>query len=102
MLFIDIVEFKFINSSFGYEEGDRVLKKVSSALEGLLEGPRETFARITADHFVLLLSYEKFKSIDTMIRLLFSELEHRTSKGENGYSMIFNGGLILSRTAGYL
>ncbi|NLL40914.1 MAG: transporter substrate-binding domain-containing protein, partial [Synergistaceae bacterium] len=52
MLFIDIVEFKFINSSFGYEEGDRVLKKVSSALEGLLEGPRETFARITADHFV--------------------------------------------------
>ena len=100
MLFIDIVEFKFINSSFGYEEGDRVLKKVSSALEGLLEGPRETFARITADHFVLLLSYEKFKSIDTRIRLLFSELEHRTSKGENGYSLIFNGGAYLIEDRG--
>ena len=45
MLFIDIVEFKFINSSFGYEKGDRVLKKVSSALEKLLE-VKGGFARI--------------------------------------------------------
>ena len=95
MLFIDIVEFKFINSSFGYEEGDRVLKKVASALEKVLEGSRETFARVTADHFVILLSYEKFKSIDIRIKILFGELENLTSKGEKGYNLIFNGGVYL-------
>lgn len=95
MVFIDIVEFKFINSTFGYKEGDIVLKKVASTLDKFTDTPVETFARITADHFVVMLSYEKFKSIDVRIKILFGELESLSLKGDRGYNLLFNGGVYL-------
>ncbi len=95
ILFIDIVEFKFINGTFGYEEGDKVLKNVSLALERNIDHSKETFSRITADHFAILLSYEKFRSIDIRIKIIFGELEKLASKGDKKYNILFNGGVYL-------
>lgn len=100
VLFIDIVEFKFINGTFGYDEGDRVLKNVSLALDRSIDRSKETFARITADHFVVLLSYEKFRSIDIRIKIIFGELEKLASKGNKKYNIIFNGGVYLIEDRG--
>jgi len=95
VVFIDIVEFKFINGSFGYEEGDKVLKKVAEILKNSIEKTKETYSRITADHFIVLLSYEKFKSIDIRIKILFGELDNLSSKWNQNYNLIFNGGVYL-------
>lgn len=95
VVFIDIVEFKFINNSFGYEDGDKVLKNVAKTLESVVDSSKETFARITGDHFVVLLNYEKFKSIDIRIKILFSELENLSSKEGKNHNLIFNGGVYL-------
>ncbi|MDY9921366.1 MAG: EAL domain-containing protein [Synergistota bacterium] len=95
VLFIDIVEFKFINGSFGYDEGDAVLKNVALVLERIIDTSKETFARIAADHFAVLLSYEKFKSIDIRIKIIFGELEKLASKGDKTYNILFNGGVYL-------
>lgn len=96
VVFIDIVEFKFINGSFGYEEGDKVLKSVAKILDSIIDKSKETYARVNADHFVVLLNYEKFKSIDIRIKILFGELESLYSKGKKqNYNLIFNGGVYL-------
>ncbi len=95
ILFIDIVEFKFINGTFGYDEGDTVLKNVALVLERIIDPSKETFARITADHFAVLLSYAKFRSIDIRIKIIFGELEKLGSRGNKKYNIIFNGGIYL-------
>ena len=95
VVFIDIVEFKFINNSFGYEEGDKVLINVAETLESIIDRSREIFARITGDHFVVLLNYEKFKSIDIRIKILFGGLENLSSKVGKNHNLIFNGGVYL-------
>jgi len=95
IVFIDIVEFKFINSSFGYEEGDKVLKKVAQTFDNIIDKSKETYARVTADHFIVLLCYEKFKSIDIRVKILFGELENLSLKGDKNYNLIFNGGVYL-------
>lgn len=94
IVFIDIVEFKFINSSFGYEEGDKILVILSQQLDLMIDKYHELFARIDADHFVLFLRYGKFNSIDARLKMLFSYLEKLSVKG-GGYHLIFNGGVYL-------
>ncbi|MEG1994248.1 MAG: diguanylate cyclase, partial [Oscillospiraceae bacterium] len=54
IVYFDIQNFKYINTSFGYETGDKVLKVISSELERTL-GSDECFARVYADNFVVLL-----------------------------------------------
>jgi diguanylate cyclase (GGDEF)-like protein len=95
IFFIDIVEFKFINSAFGYEEGDKVLKGIADIFARTINRQIETFARITSDHFVVLLSYERFKSIDVRIKMLFNDLENFSTKAGKNYNLIFNGGVYL-------
>ncbi|MDD4159759.1 MAG: EAL domain-containing protein [Synergistaceae bacterium] len=94
VVFIDIVGFKFINSSFGYEEGDKLLIVLSQQLDLLTDKPEEQFARVDSDHFVLFLRYGKFNSVDARLRILFSCLEKLSVKG-GGYHPIFNGGVYL-------
>lgn len=95
MVFIDIVEFKFINLTFGYKEGDNVLKCIADIFDETLDKDKEAFARVTSDHFVVLLSYEKLKSKDIRIKMLFANLENFASKSTKGYNLIFNGGIYL-------
>lgn len=55
--YIDFENFKYINDVFGYENGDRMLKKYAQVmLESL--GPKELLARSTADCFMILRTYE--------------------------------------------
>lgn len=53
ILEFDVDEFKFINDTYGYQFGDELLKAIASALRGSLSG-KGVFARIGADHFVVL------------------------------------------------
>ncbi|MBN2645123.1 MAG: EAL domain-containing protein [Desulfuromonadaceae bacterium] len=57
VLSLDLDHFKKINETFGFELGDKVLRKISSRLKDLLR-LEDTLARMGADEFVLLLRGE--------------------------------------------
>ncbi len=50
----DIDNFKYVNKFYGFEFGDRLLRHISEAVTGKLL-PGEVLARISSDHFVVLL-----------------------------------------------
>lgn len=54
LLFFDIDHFKKINTSFGHDIGDKVLKKVAKRIKTSI-GNSEMFARMSGDKFVILL-----------------------------------------------
>lgn len=56
LCYIDFENFKYVNDVFGYETGDRLLKKYAALMQGSL-GEDEFLARNVADQFVVLRSY---------------------------------------------
>lgn len=50
----DIDNFKYINNFYGFDTGDRLLKEIYHIYEQKLQ-PNERIARVSSDHFVLLL-----------------------------------------------
>ena len=57
LVLLDVIKFKVINDLHGYQRGNEVLQKIAHVLRKELQ-PKENFCRLTADHFVLLLSFE--------------------------------------------
>lgn len=55
--YIDFENFKYINDVFGYENGDRILKKYAQVMQESL-GPKELLGRSVADCFMMLRTYE--------------------------------------------
>lgn len=53
----DIDKFKVINELHGFQTGDRILCQIADALNATIDPVLDTYARITADEFVLLFSY---------------------------------------------
>ncbi len=75
----DIRQFKFINETFGFDEGDRLLKFWVQILKECL-GEDELVGRISADHFVVLTHRsnewefaERFKSTTDRLRVFFNQ-----------------------------
>lgn len=55
-IYSDFENFQYVNELYGYQEGDKILKRFADALLKLPGGIR--FCRITSDHFVGLLESE--------------------------------------------
>lgn len=94
LIYMDMLQFKYINDTFGYEEGDQVLVSISELLHRFLS-KSESFARVYADHFVLLLKYTTFEELDRRIALLEQHLTSLSQEMKNKYSFIFHGGIYL-------
>ncbi|WP_294953863.1 EAL domain-containing protein [Sulfurovum sp.] len=54
LLFLDIDNFKKINTTFGQDIGDKVIKQVAHRIEAFI-GSHETLARMAGDKFVILI-----------------------------------------------
>ncbi|MCF6207593.1 MAG: diguanylate cyclase [Sulfurovum sp.] len=54
LLFLDIDNFKKINTTFGHNVGDKVIKQIASLMETVTKS-QETLARVGGDKFVILL-----------------------------------------------
>ncbi len=67
---INLDRFKYINNSYGYEVGDKLLKEVARRLKKCIR-PQDTIARISADEFVCVIS-EIHEDKDTATKLSLS------------------------------
>lgn len=64
-IFIDIDSFKYINDSYGHNEGDRILKIVSSAINEICKNVNGFCARYGGDEFAMALVLKKDEDIET-------------------------------------
>lgn len=69
LFYCDLKNFKFINDVFGYETGDRLLKYWAAFIDANIQ-PGESFCRISADNFSLLLCYDTVLELETRFRQL--------------------------------
>lgn len=72
---LDIKEFKFINSEYGYAFGNRILQAIVNILQLFVE-QREYFARIDGDLFVVLLEYQTPEELHKRLITLMKNIEH--------------------------
>lgn len=96
MIALNINKFQYINDLFGYEEGNRVLKKVAQCLVQRL-GRNEYFARIQADHFIVLLTYSDTAQLSLRILDIMNSIQDVVSstEGEMQYQIQMNAGVYL-------
>ena len=90
---INIVEFKFINDTLGYEDGNMILCGISDMLKKFIDPETELFARIHADKFALLLTFDSNSDLGAKIEKLCSEFDSFNIRGLVRYPLIFNGGI---------
>lgn len=72
LLSVDIDNFKYVNSFYGFDFGDRVLQRIHWDISARLL-PTETVARISGDHFVVLLEDVSEERLRTLLDQSFSE-----------------------------
>ncbi len=65
---MDIDRFKLINQTFGYSEGNTILKNMASALRQSLSEDTETFARVNGDEFIVLARTRPEDSADDLFK----------------------------------
>ena len=75
---VDIDKFKFVNDRLGYDEGDRILKRLHSTIGDSLE-KNEVFARISDDNFAILMKNAQNNEIENRLNGIFTEFERRNS-----------------------
>lgn len=55
---LDVDRFKLINTIYGYEIGDKILKIISATLKRILDPQIDTFSRLNSDEFLILINYK--------------------------------------------
>lgn len=66
LLTLDIDNFKYINNYYGFDVGDKLLAQIYHSLEAKLQAD-ETLARISGDHFVMLLKQSNIERINDIV-----------------------------------
>ena len=82
LVLFDINKFKVINDLHGYERGNEVLKGVARVLQQEL-APEESFCRLAADNFVLLLKYDDHRVFLKRLHTLGTQLKRNCTVAES-------------------
>lgn len=91
---VDIRNFKYFNDRLGYAEGDEILIAFSQRLSAALE-PEEMIARVSADQFVLLLSYQDLDVFQDRLRTFLDSLGTLTLDSAHFYKLSVAVGVYL-------
>lgn len=92
LVYLDLHQFKYINDTFGYKEGDLLLKNISSILNRFIRKD-ELFARIYADKFVLLLKGSNSQGLSDQLKKLSKNLTYLSCDAFEHVNFIFHGGI---------
>lgn len=74
LVLFDINKFKVINDLHGYERGNEVLKRVAQVLQQEVSA-EESFCRLSADNFVLLLKYDERRAFLKRLNALAAQIK---------------------------
>lgn len=74
LVLFDINKFKVINDLHGYERGNEVLKHVAQVLQQEVAA-EESFCRLSADNFVLLLKYDERRALLKRLNTLAAQIK---------------------------
>ena len=91
LIYIDILQFKYINNRFGHEAGDKLLQLVGAALKRFIRG-KEMFARVYADHFIALVKYDNQETLKNRLSTLENDL---SGIADGAYSFLFRAGIYI-------
>ena len=92
LVLFDINKFKVINDLHGYERGNEVLKRVAQVLEKEIL-PEESFCRLSADNFVLLLKYEDRRSFLKRLKALATQLKRNCTVEDSRFLLDISFGI---------
>jgi len=92
LLYLDVDNFKYINDTFGHQEGDKVLKEAVKLFKSTL---RETdiICRIGGDEFLLIFPDSSLNDAPLIIERINKNLEKFNQKLAKPYKMDFSIGL---------
>lgn len=88
---LDVNNFQYVNDIFGYDEGDRALKYLRSAIEETLT-EEEICSRIFDDHFAFIMEYLNTAQVTEKMNLLFSKIK-AYQPADGIYNMIVSAGV---------
>lgn len=87
IVMLDIKDFKLINETLGFENGDKVLKNVYDSIDKELDKKRHEFAsRIEMDHYALFLNENTKEGIQQRIK----NITQNANKDINGNDYIYH------------
>lgn len=84
LLVFDIDNFKYVNSFYGFDEGDKILKRIDRVINDNLMND-ECIARISGDHFVALLKDVSQERMENMLKLAM--------ENDGGITLYYTAGL---------
>ncbi len=93
IVYFDIDKFKYINDMYGFKAGDETLKAVSEVVEAELVKGNETHARLSNDHFAMLLTYFEREGLVTRFDKIVNDIETMHETGKTRISVSINAGM---------
>ncbi len=97
VLYMDVNQFKTINDSFGFKEGDELLRLLAGILSRSI-APGECCARMSADHFVMLLQYESWEKLTCRTSRIAQDMNNAIKAKQKSYSIHLIFGVYIVET----
>lgn len=97
LVYMDIDKFKYINDTFGFKNGDILLKLIANMLLKSIK-EKEMFARLSADNFIMLLDYETRNKFNQRINSLIKVLNKIKRKDGEYYKLNFKLGIYVIKS----
>lgn len=95
-IYADINQFKTINDTFGFAEGDQLLRNFANILrESIRDG--ECCARVSADQFVMMLRYESWDQLTDRTKAMDQQMNHILVEANKTYRLIIIFGVYLTQ-----
>lgn len=93
----NIRNFKYINDTYGSQQGDKLLCEIKKVLDNNIEKD-EFIGRPSSDIFYLALLDDKTEAIKCRLQSIFQQLRERTEKLLDGYQISFYAGAVSNCT----
>lgn len=95
LAYTDIDMFKYINTTFGYSEGDNVLKQFAKIIREHLE-PDEIYCRVTADKFIIMMNYRSQKETEARMERMMKSWHHIKTLKSGSHKLTVKAGLCVT------
>jgi len=93
LLLMDLDGMKWINDTFGHEEGDQALREIAMILNATFRGS-DIIARLGGDEFVVLSIGSRIASAQMLSNRLQENLEFHNAKGGRSFKLSISIGII--------